>query len=629
MSEAKADDPGNESSKDPAKGAKYHKSSSDLMERQGQHLVDAERMKAEMYKHLGEKEYDVSAYYWQDGFFSRIAKDDRFSYMTLSVISANAIWIGVCTDRNPEPVLSDAEPIFQVGEHFFCIFFTAEILVRFLAFESKINCLRDFWFKFDSLLVTLMILETWMLPLIIDTGGGGMSDASILRLLRLLRLSRMARLMKAVPELVILLKGMAVATRSVGSTLVLLILFLYVFAIIFKQQAEGNEVLQEYFSTIGESMWTLLIYGAFMDEISSVAEIIKTESALLTALLLVFVLISAFTVLNMLIGVLCEVVSAVAANEKEEIIVRFVKQQLLDVLVRLDHDMNGTITEDQFADFVNHKDCSVAFSELGVDKENLLALKDVIFAGDDDGNCTRPTTPTVPAGPNPDSEYALPDTPSGSTFPTKRASVLQLQVADAKELTFGEAIQVILNLRSSNTAMVKDIVELQKSMRKNQEKTAFAHEVLGQGQEEIIDLLRTLSEDVKEVKLKQERLERLVLPSSDFDFPGRGAPQATDPRRQDGNSNEISSSSSRPSGKEVVEKTALLEPPLLQAQTAERLGVSSQGRVQSRTCAFVDPCCRTDVIEVHNVQDVRADAEHTQDGHAEELQRTLMAAHAS
>ena len=57
------------------------------------------------------------------------------------------------------------------------------------------------------------------------------NNMPIFRLLRLLRLTRMAKHMKAMPELLTLIKGTVAATRSVGSPLVLLIVFLYVFEV--------------------------------------------------------------------------------------------------------------------------------------------------------------------------------------------------------------------------------------------------------------------------------------------------------------------------------------------------------------------------------------------------------------
>ena len=77
--------------------------------------------------------------------------------------------------------------------------------------------MKDAWFKFDSALVLLMVVETWVTPLlflITGTSGAGLPTGP-LRLLRLLRLSRMARLMRSLPELVTMVKGMLRASGGV------------------------------------------------------------------------------------------------------------------------------------------------------------------------------------------------------------------------------------------------------------------------------------------------------------------------------------------------------------------------------------------------------------------------------
>ena len=60
---------------------------------------------------------------------------------------------------------------------------------------------------------------------------GGASVLRVARVLRVLRTARMARLVRLMPELMILIKGMMVACRSVFFTLVLLLLFTYVFSV--------------------------------------------------------------------------------------------------------------------------------------------------------------------------------------------------------------------------------------------------------------------------------------------------------------------------------------------------------------------------------------------------------------
>ncbi len=85
--------------------------------------------------------------------------------------------------------MSTAVTYIVVVENLFCFYFTGEVLVRFMSFARKVNCLRDMWFKFDSVLVTFMVIETWILPVALaGSGGGGLSNLSALRLMRLVRL---------------------------------------------------------------------------------------------------------------------------------------------------------------------------------------------------------------------------------------------------------------------------------------------------------------------------------------------------------------------------------------------------------------------------------------------------------
>merc|ERR1719456_685029 len=101
-------------------------------------------------------------------------------------------------------------------------------------------------------------------------GGGPPSNLSILRLLRLLRLTRMARLMRSVPELLTLIKGMVAATRSAFSTLVLLIITMYVFGIIFTQAFKEDPNLKPMFHCMGMSMLTLFVNGTLLDDLTIV-----------------------------------------------------------------------------------------------------------------------------------------------------------------------------------------------------------------------------------------------------------------------------------------------------------------------------------------------------------------------
>mmetsp|Transcript_51374 Transcript_51374/g.130695 ORF Transcript_51374/g.130695 Transcript_51374/m.130695 type:complete len:490 (+) Transcript_51374:2-1471(+) len=272
----------------------------------------------------------------------------------------------------------------------------------------------------------MMVLETWVLTVVMlmsgTAGTGGFGNASILRMARLARLSRMARmarLLRAMPELMILIKGISAATRSVFFTLALLVLLMYIFAIMFTQLTRETDVGEEFFNKVGNSMYTLLVYGTLMDQITLPVNALGQLSYLYGALFLFFVLLAALTLMNMLIGVLTEVVSAVAATEKETLTVTFVRNKMQEALKKIDQDGDGTISKREFEKILENKDATEALNEVDVDVIGLVDFADFIFADEDGGK-------------------------------------------EERTLDFGKFMEVVLQFRGSNNATVKDIVNLRK-----------------------------------------------------------------------------------------------------------------------------------------------------------------------
>eukprot|EP00928_Gymnodinium_smaydae_P037847 TRINITY_DN26221_c0_g1_i1.p1 TRINITY_DN26221_c0_g1~~TRINITY_DN26221_c0_g1_i1.p1 ORF type:complete len:925 (-),score=204.33 TRINITY_DN26221_c0_g1_i1:136-2760(-) len=391
-------------------------------------FVDAEEMKAKVRLALCKPAYDVTDFYYKTGLWQKIARHHVFEKMTLVVIFLNALWISYDTDNNNADVLLDADPIFQCAEHFFCIYFGFEWTARYMSFKRKRNGLKDAWFCFDSTLVITMVLETWAMTLVMVAMGGGanggLGNASILRMARLLRLSRMARmarLLRAMPELMILIKGMMAAMRSVIFTLLLLIVLMYVFGIMFRQLIPETEAGQKYFRSVGNAMFNLMVHGTFLDSLSVVLLDLGKEGAVIVFCFLLYILLAALTVMNMLIGVLCEVVSAVADSEKETMTVSYVKSRLKDVVKEIDQDGNMMLSKEEFVQIMDNPTATITLNEVGVDVVGLVDFADFIFESDEND--------------------------------------------EGKEISFADFMEIVLQLRGSNRATVKDIVDLRKFLR--------------------------------------------------------------------------------------------------------------------------------------------------------------------
>lgn len=311
-----------------------------------------------------------------------IARSHWFQNVTLAVIAANSIYLGVDTELNDQDRLADVDLSFKIFEHSFCIFFTIEWMVRFGSFKYKSSCCRDGWFKFDSLLACIGILETWIIP--VWTGGELATGGGVVKMLRMLRLARVTRLMRAFPELVLLFKGIMVASRAVWSALLMLAFLVYVFAIVMhtllKGEAEHNEEINYRFSSLALTMWSLLIDGTFMESLGSVSRAFIEERLWLQLVVLaLFVLTSSLTVLNMLLGILCEVVSRVAASERESIAVHRLREDMLHMLVELDEDGSGTISRAELHGVLQNDDVMELFFDLHVDPQFFSQMTDMSF----------------------------------------------------------------------------------------------------------------------------------------------------------------------------------------------------------------------------------------------------------
>eukprot|EP00928_Gymnodinium_smaydae_P018136 TRINITY_DN16901_c0_g1_i1.p1 TRINITY_DN16901_c0_g1~~TRINITY_DN16901_c0_g1_i1.p1 ORF type:complete len:680 (-),score=160.38 TRINITY_DN16901_c0_g1_i1:33-2072(-) len=388
--------------------------------------LDVERIKSCVRENIekNKKTYSVTDFYHKKGLWQKIARSPIFENFTLSVIFINACWMSYDTDMNDASTLLEADPQFQLLDQFFCIYFSFEWFVRYMAFERKCNGLKDAWFVFDSALVFLMVAETWVLTCILwglgsGSGGNALGNAAILRLLRLLRLSRLMRMLRSLPELMIMIKGILKAFPSVFFTLVLLVVCMYVFSIAFTQLA-ANTPLGEpdgLFPNIFATMYLLLITGTFLDNLSFILTRCLVDGGMhFFILFIVFILLAALTVMNMLIGVLCEVVSGVAEIENEEMTLAFIRSKMKKIVDEIDEDGDRMISKKEFAMILEKPEAVLALQEVDVDPLALVEMSEYIFSEEE----------------------------------------------GTEELDLADFMEAILQLRGVNTATVKDLVDLRR-----------------------------------------------------------------------------------------------------------------------------------------------------------------------
>jgi hypothetical protein len=214
-----------------------------------------------------------------------------------------------------------------------------------------------------------MAWETWVMVILhsyltMDIGSSSdMRSSNVLRVFRLFRLTRVARisrLMRTWPELVITIKGLATAIQSVAATLCLLFLVIYVFSVMFTELLATTEVGQGRFENVPQAMHFCLIQVVCGFDASFVSQMLAT-SWVYYMLWLVYLFLCSLTIMNLLTGVLVEIVSRVASEEKE----LFTMKELEDVVGKL--VPSGHCSEKEFFELIQNPLMMQQLSTLGVD----------------------------------------------------------------------------------------------------------------------------------------------------------------------------------------------------------------------------------------------------------------------
>merc|ERR1719378_1562688 len=226
-------------------------------------------------------------------------------------------------------------------------------------------------------------------------GKGGIPlPTSILRLFRLARLSRLARMLRSLPELMVMIKGMVTAASSVCYTMGLLMIVTYIFAIALRNLVPaaaddecadsyaGECIETKYFPSVPEAIHNLIIFGTFCDELQGFIWEVKDQSPACLIAMWIYISLASLTILNMLIGVLCEVISAVAAEEKESMMVDKIHDKLGGIVAYLDKNNDGFLSWQEFQDIVQFPEALAALESVGVDAESMVDMAEDSFFED-------------------------------------------------------------------------------------------------------------------------------------------------------------------------------------------------------------------------------------------------------
>jgi voltage-gated sodium channel len=214
---------------------------------------------------------------------ARIADSTPFNTVIFAVILANAVVLGLETY---ESVDRDIGGTLDVLNDLFLAIFVVELAIRLVGFGRRPqDFFKSGWNVFDFVVVAAAFVP-------------GLRENSTL--LRLARLARVLRIVRILPDLRLLVTAVGRSLPGVASLGVMGVLLLYVYGmvgwVIFRDDYPDD------YGTIGESMLTLFVLLStenLPDQIDKGLEVSNWTVLYFVS----FVLVAAFLLLNILIGV--------------------------------------------------------------------------------------------------------------------------------------------------------------------------------------------------------------------------------------------------------------------------------------------------------------------------------------
>ena len=211
------------------------------------------------------------------------------------VIILNAAVLGVLTDRS----LSAEEIVFLEAIDKAClVIFTIELVAKLLVYR------RDFWSDGWNIFDFVIVLSSIVFI------------SSSISVIRAFRIFRLLKALAEFPELQILVSSMLKAIPSMTWALLLLFIVFYIFAV-FGSTMYGD-TFPELFGDIGSSMFTLFQVMTFESWATAVARPIMAMYPYAWVYFLVFILLTAITLLNVMVGIVVEAVGTISEAVKQK-----------------------------------------------------------------------------------------------------------------------------------------------------------------------------------------------------------------------------------------------------------------------------------------------------------------------
>jgi len=255
------------------------------------------------------------------------------------------------------------------------------------------------------------------------------------------------------------------------------------------QQAKEYDDLKETFSSVSQTMWILALQGCLLDDLVDMMNDIVNASKVLAGVFALFIILANFVLLNMLIGLLAEVVSQAGTEDEEEMKIKSLRHRMEEILECHDTEDDERLDLAEFSLMMKNPTMQQTLDEFGISPDLVKAfVEDLLMRPKPE-----PSTIAVPV-------EGLDDDKDDDETGRKGMGVSHRDGT----ITFDAFLDVLADMFGNNGASVKDIVELRREVVSGFEK-AMAPETRGEGEsgdkmDQILSILQSRNEKLAELQ---------------------------------------------------------------------------------------------------------------------------------
>lgn len=231
-------------------------------------------------------------------FSRKVVEHPWFQPVIIIIILLNAVFVGLETYGS----------IYERYEEWFLLFdviilsiFTVEIMLKLIAEEKTWHFFKDGWNVFDFLIVAFSFIFL---------------GSPFITVLRVLRVLRVFRTVSVIPSLRKLVNALLMTLPSLGTIMLLLFIVFYIFSVIGTMLFQ--EVSPELFGNLQLTALTLFQMITLESWATGVMRPVMEVTPWAWIYFVAFILVGAFVVLNLFVGVIVNNFEKIDEMEKDE-----------------------------------------------------------------------------------------------------------------------------------------------------------------------------------------------------------------------------------------------------------------------------------------------------------------------